>query len=166
MQKKNTSARKQPSDVDHLKENEVNKGCMLGPFKDSPFGIFRVSSIDTAEGKSSKKKRLIVDLSAPYERSSVISINDLIGKETNSLTYVTIDNGIGLIRSAGVGALMCKCDISDTFKLVPLKPQKWSMFGIKWKTLYYFYQVSVFGCRSSLKLFDQLSIAIYWIAKK
>ena len=133
---------------------------MLGPFKDSPFGIFRVSPIDTAEGKSSKKKRLIVDLSAPYERSSVISINDLIGKETNSLTYVTIDNGIGLIKSAGVGALMCK------FKLVPLKPQTWSLFGIKWKTLYYFYQVLVFGCRSSLKLFDQLSIAIYWIAKK
>ena len=161
----NKSARKQPSDVDHLIENEVNKGYLLGPFKDSPFGIFRVSPIGIAEGKYSKKKRLIVDLSAPYEHSSVISINDLIDKETNSLTYVTIDSAIGLIKSAGVGALMCKCDISDAFKLVPLKPQTWSMFGIKWKTLYYFYQRLVFGCRSSPKLFDQLSIAICWIAK-
>ena len=88
----------------------------------------------------------------------MISTNDLIDKETNSLTYVTID-------SAVVGALMCKCDISDAFKLVPLKPQTWSMFCIKWNTLYYFYQRVVFGCRSSPKLFDQLPIATCWIGK-
>ena len=71
--------------------------------------------------KESIRKKIehsIVDFSAPYEHSSVISINDLIDKETNSLTYVTIDNVIELIKSAGVGALMCKCDICDAFKLV------------------------------------------------
>ena len=59
---------------------------------------------------------------------------------------------------------MHKCDISDVLKLVPLKPQTWSMFGIKWKTLYYFFQILVLGCRSSSKLYDQLSIGICWIA--
>lgn len=108
---------------------------------------------------------MIVDLSAPYESSDVISINDLIDKESNSLTYVTIDNAIELIKMAGVGARMCKVDIADAFKLVPLKPQTWNMFGIKWKGLYYFYERLVFGCRSSPKIFDQLSIAICWIAK-
>ena len=51
----NKSARKQPSDVDHLIENEVNKGYLLGPFKDSPFDIFRISPFGIAEGKYSKK---------------------------------------------------------------------------------------------------------------
>ena len=92
-------------------------------------------------------------------------MNDLIDKESNSLTYVTIDNAIKLIKTAGVGALMCKVDISDAFKLVPLKPGTWNMFGIKWKGLYYFYQRLVFGYRSSPKIFDQLLIAICWIAK-
>ena len=54
----NKSAHKQPSDIDHLKDNEVNRRYMLGPFKDSPFGIFRVSPIDIAEGKYSKKKNV------------------------------------------------------------------------------------------------------------
>ena len=161
----NKSAGTNPSDVDLLIDNEVNKGYLLGPFKDSPFDIFRISPIGIAEGEYLKKKRLIVDLSAPYEHSSVISINDLIDKETKSLTYVTIDIAIELIKSAGVGALLCKCDISDAFKLVPLKPETWHMFGIKWMTLYYFYQRLLFGGCSSPKLFGQLSIAICWIAK-
>ena len=71
------NTRKQPSDVDHLIENEVNKGYLLGPFKDSPFDIFRVSPIGIVEGKYSKKKRLIVNFSTPYEHSSVISIQGL-----------------------------------------------------------------------------------------
>ena len=125
--------------------------------------MFRISAL--LKENISKKKRLIVDLSAPYESSDVISMNDLIDKESNSLTYVTIDNAIKLIKTAGVGALMCKVDISDAFKLVPLKPETWNMFGIKWKGLYYFYQRLVFGYRSSPKIFDQLSIAICWIAK-
>ena len=61
----------------------------------------------------------------------------LIDKESNSLTYVTIDSAIELIKQAGVGALMCKCDISDAFKLAGLKPETWPVFGVKWKGLYY-----------------------------
>lgn len=128
--KNNRSARTQPAVVDKLIETELNKGYLYGPFKEPPFDVFRISPIGIAEGKYSKKQRLIVDLSAPYDSSDVISINNLIDKESNSLTYVTIDNAIELIKTAGVGALMCKVDISDAFKLVPLKPETRNTFEI------------------------------------
>ena len=163
--KNNKSAKLQPSVVDSLIQSEIEKGFLLGPFQESPFHVYRISPIGIAEGKYSKKKRLIVDLSAPYDNEEILSINDLIDKESCSLTYVTIDNAIELIKKAGKGALMCKADISDAFKLIPLKPEIWSMFGIKWKGFYYFYQRLAFGCRSSPKIFDQLSIAVCWIAQ-
>ena len=60
--------------------------------------------------------------------------------------------------------MLSKLDICDAFKLIPLSPGVWHLFGIKWKNLYYFYKRLVFGCRSSPKIFDQLSVAICWIA--
>ena len=77
---------------------------------------------------------------------------------------MTIDDAIELIKKAGTGAMLSKLDISDAFKLLLLNPEVWHMFGIKWKNLYYFYKRLVFGCRSSPKIFDQLSVAICWIA--
>jgi hypothetical protein len=35
--------------------------------------------------------------------------------------------------------------------------------GFKWEDKYYFYTRLYFGCRSSPKIFDQLSVAICWI---
>lgn len=162
----NKSARLQPTVVKELIDIETCKGYLLGPFNKPPFEMFRISPIGIAEGKYSKKKRLIVDLSAPYDNDSIPSINELIDKELFSLTYVTIDDAIELIKKCGVGARMCKADIQDAFKLLPLKPDIWHLFGIKWNNLYYFFQRLAFGCRSSPKIFDQLSIAICWIAKQ
>lgn len=105
-----------------------------------------------------------MDLSAPYDKEDIPSINELIDKELHSLSYVTVDDAIELIKKAGTGALLSKFDISDAFKLIPLKPEIWHLFGIKWKNLYYFCKRLVFGCRSSPKIFDQLSVAICWIA--
>lgn len=62
-------------------------------------------------------------------------------------------------------ALMCKTDISDAFKLVPILPSQYHLFCVKWRNSYYFYTRLAFGCRSSPKIFDQFSQAICWIAK-
>ncbi|XP_078332529.1 uncharacterized protein LOC111130663 isoform X2 [Crassostrea virginica] len=60
---------------------------------------------------------------------------------------------------------MCKTDISDAFKLVPILPSQYHLFCVKWRNSYYFYTRLAFGCRSSPKIFDQFSQAICWIAK-
>jgi len=117
------------------------------------------------ESKYSKKKRLIIDLSAPHNNTDHPSINSLIDKESCSLSYVTIDDAINRIQELGCFAWMNKADIQDAFKLLPIKPSLWPFYGVKWNDNYYFFVRLPFGSRSSPKLFDLLSQAIVWIAE-
>lgn len=117
-----------------------------------------------ATGKYSDKKRLIVDLSAPHSDSNNPSINELISKELSSLSYVRIDDAIELINSIGPGAIMCKVDILDAFKLLPIHPSQWQYYYLQLEQCYYFYQRLVFGCRSSPKIFDAFATSLCWIA--
>jgi hypothetical protein len=82
--------------VDSLIEQEVQKCYIKGPFDAPPFSAYRVSPIGIAEGKYSGKKRLILDLSSPHDAVHP-SINDLIDKESCSLSYVKIDDAISAI---------------------------------------------------------------------
>ena len=156
------SARSQPECVKKLINNEVEKGYLCGPFHEIPFENFRINPIGVAEGKYSKKKRLIVDLSAPHDDELNPSLNDLIDKEEFSLNYVTIDDAIDLIKLQGQGSWLIKTYI--TFKNIPISPKLWPFHGIKWDNKYYFYKQLVFGSRSSPKIFDNISQAVCWIA--
>ena len=158
------SARSQPQVTSKLIQDEVNKGFLAGPYSIMPFEIFRVNPIGVAECKYSKKKRLIVDLSAPHNDPKNVSLNDLIDKSEFSLQYVAIDQAIKLVKRNGKGSWLCKTDISDAFKLLPIHPSLWPFHAIKWDNQYYFYTRLVFGSRSSPKIFDHLSQAICWIA--
>ena len=159
------SALKQKDAVQELIEKEVQKGFLSGPYVKLPFVSYRVSPIGIAEGKYLLKKRLIVDLSSPHDSETHRSINELIDKEECSLSYVTIDDAIQNIIEHGRGASMCKADISDAFKLIPICPSQYHLFCIKWCDVYYFYNKLAFGCRSSPKIFDEFSKAICWIAE-
>ena len=162
--KNNRSATTQPAVVKELIHSEVSKGYLLGPYVRPPFEAYRISPIGIAEGKYSKKKRLIVDLSAPYDKSGVFSVNELIDKKECSMSYDTIDDAINLILKYGQGAVLNKFDLRDAFKVTPIKQEFWKWFGIKWDNRYYFYHRLCFGCRSSPKQFDYLSTAACWIA--
>ena len=158
------SALNEPNIVSELIASECDKGFLLGPFESPPFDTYRVSPIGVATGKYSNKKRLIVDLSAPHDNISHDSINGTIDKDVCSLSYVKVDDAIRVIQQKGRNAKLCKTDISDAFKLIPIRKDQWRWFGIKWDDKYYFYQRLAFGCRSSPVLFDKLSQAICWIA--
>ncbi|XP_045160892.2 uncharacterized protein LOC123525806 [Mercenaria mercenaria] len=158
------SALKQPAEVDLLLETELNNEFIEGPYQSPPFEKYRISPLGIAERKYSGKKRLIVDLSAPHN-SQCPSINSLIDKEMCSLSYVKIDDAIKSIEGYGRCAILCKTDICNAFKLLPIKPEQMPYFMVKWKGQYYVYTRLVFGSRSSPKIFDNLSRAICWIAK-
>ena len=104
--------------------------------------------------------RFVVDLSAPHDNPNNSSLNDLIDKQEYSLQYVNIDQALDIVKRLGLGSLMCKTDISDAFKLVPIHPSIWPFHAIKWEEKYYFYTRLVFGSRSSPKIFDALSRAV------
>ena len=159
------NARLNPKDTSDLVTSELNKGFLLGPFATIPFEKFRINPIGIAESKYSKKKRLIVDLSSPHDNDQHPSLNNLIDKEDFSLSYVTIDEAITTIKRTGVGCCLLKTDISDAFKLIPIHPTLWPFHGIQWEKQFYFYKQLVFGSRSSPKIFDNLSVAVCWIAE-
>ncbi|CAF4192315.1 unnamed protein product, partial [Rotaria sordida] len=159
------SARRDPENVTRLVAEELDKGFLIGPYNSPPFVNYRINPIGLVESKYSKKKRLIVDLSAPHNNKDHPSINSLIDKDSYSLSYVTVDDAIKSIQKLGKGAWMNKADIQDAFKLLPIKPSLWPFYGIKWNNYYYFFVRLPFGSRSSPKLFDMLSEAIVWIAE-
>ena len=100
------SARKNAPDVEQLIETECRKGFLYGPFDSPPFEHYRVSPLGIAIGKYSGKKRLVVvDLSSPHEDPHNVSINELIDKESCSLTYVRLDDAIKAICLHGKGPL-------------------------------------------------------------
>lgn len=151
--------------VSTLLQDEISKGYVIGPFHSPPFETYRISPIGIAEHKYSGKKRLIVDLSAPHNNPIHPSLNELINKDDFSLSYVKLDDAISIIKNTGKGSWLCKTDIKDAFKQIPIKPSLWNFHGIKWNGLYYFFTRLVFGSRSSPKIFDNLSKAVIWIAE-
>ena len=158
------SARRQREITTECILKELEKGFLTGPFNDIPFKTYRINPVGIVESKYSHKKRMIVDLSAPHEDDLNPSLNELIDKEEFSLQYVTIDHAVKIIKRCGQGSWLCKTDISDAFKLIPIAPSLWPFHGIQWDNKYYFYTRLVFGSRSSPKIFDSLSTAICWIA--
>ncbi len=156
------SAHAEPDVVNNLIAKEVKSGFMIGPFDKPPFEVFRVSPIGIATRKFSDKKRLIIDLSSPHN-STVPSINSLILLDEFSLRYHDIEQAIELIKIAGRGAWLAKLDITSAFKVMPIHPDAWHLFGIRWLGKYYFAVCLTFGCKSSPKIFDMLSEAVCWI---
>ena len=157
------SAKRQPESTKELIQTELDRGYIIGPYTKPPFPTYRISPVGIAVGKYSGKKRLIVDLSAPHDNEIHQSLNDLVDKDEFSLSYVKVGTAIKIIQEKGQGSWLCKADIKDAFKLVPIKENLWPYYGIKWNNKYYFYTRLVFGSRSSPKIFDTLSEAVCWI---
>ncbi|KAG1936323.1 proline and serine-rich protein 1-like [Pimephales promelas] len=156
------SALAEPDIVDNLIKKEVESGFMIGPFDNPPFEVFRISPIGVATRKFSGKKRLIIDLSAPHD-SPFPSINSLIPLDEFSLKYHDVDQAIDMIKTAGRGAWLAKIDITSAFKVMPIHPDSWHLFGVRWQGKFYFSVRLTFGCKSSPKIFDMLSEAVCWI---
>ncbi|XP_039528978.1 uncharacterized protein LOC120480100 [Pimephales promelas] len=156
------SALAEPETVSSLLDKELNKGYLISPFSESPFSLYRINSIGVATRKYSGKKGLIFDMSSPHS-NSVASVNECIPSEPFSLYYASVDDAIHLIKLAGYGAWLAKADITDAFKIMPIHPSDWHLFGVKWESLFYFAVRLTFGSRSSPNIFNCLSEALCWI---
>ena len=137
---------------------------MIGAFKIPPFDWYRTSPLGLAERRYSDKKRLILNLSAPYDNEEIFSINEVSIKKITPC-HVKTDDAISIIKSLGPGACPSKTDMVDVFKQIPINPSLWPFYGAKWQDEHYFYTRPAFGSRSSPKIFDILSSAIAWILR-
>ena len=151
----------QPEIVSENLATEVALGRVAGPFSTPPFPNLQVSPIGLVPKKHSTKFRTIFHLSFP--KSGATSINYSISKEDHSLQYITIDNAIQGILCHGRGCFLAKTDVESAFRLIPLKPSDYELFGMFWDGNYYYDKVLPFGLRSAPFLFNMLSDAVEWI---
>ena len=140
---------------------EVALGQVAGLFHSPPLPNFQVSPIGLVPKKHSAKFRTIFHWS--YPKSGETSINSSISKDDFSLQYITIDNAIKGILSLGQGCFLEKTDIESAFRLIPLRPSDYELFGMYWEGSYYYDKVLLFRLRSAPFLFNLLSNAIEWI---
>lgn len=108
-----------PSTVDLLLEQEIIKGYNKGPFDKLPFSSYRVTPIGIAESTYIGKKRLIVDLSSPYDSEKHSNVNNLMDKELCSLPYVKIDDAVHKIKLCGQHAILNMTDVTNAISTIP-----------------------------------------------
>ena len=162
-----TGANKFPEVIDKFIENELKLGSLLGPFYECPFNDrIGISPISTRPKKDSPDRRIIVDLSFP----PLYSVNDAINKklycgEVINLHYPSVDAMAKRIHDLGPGCLLWKIDMSRYFFQLPLCPFDYSLIGIKWKNLIYFFKVIPMGLTSAAYCAQRVSNAISYIHK-
>ena len=59
---------------------------------------------------------------------------------------------------------MSKTDIADAFRIVPMHPSQYCLFGFVWREQFYYDRCLHMGCSASCKIFETLSNALQWIA--
>ena len=104
------------------------------------------------------KFRLIVDLSAPLNRS----VNDGIDSGLCSLSYASVDDAVRLVCEAGQGAFMAKLDLEAAYRHVPVHPDDQGLLAVKWGDEVYVDSALPFGLHSAPKIFTAVADGIAW----
>lgn len=140
---------------------EVALGRMFGPFSSPPFSNFRVSPLGVVPKKESGKFRLIHHLSHPKGSS----VNDGIPKDDASVSYVSFDRAVMLVRQAGPGALLAKSDIESAFRLLPVHPECYHLLGCRVDDEYFYDACLPMGCSISCYYFELFGSFLEWATR-
>lgn len=140
---------------------EVELGRIAGPYASPPFSNLRVSPLGVVPKKELGKYRLIHHLSYPKGES----VNDGISKEEASVSYVSFDRAVCLVRRAGRGALLAKSDIESAFRLLPVHPDCFHLLGCCLDGHYYYDMCLPMGCSISCHYFELFSSFLEWVVR-
>lgn len=155
------SAREQPQVLRDKLAKEVELGRIAGPFPAPPFENLRVSPLGVVPKKEIGKFRLIHHLSYPKGES----VNDGIPRDEASVSYVSFDRAVILVRNAGSGALLAKSDIESAFRLLPVHPDCFHLLGCVLDGLYYYDMCLPMGCSISCRYFELFSSFLEWTVR-
>lgn len=84
--------------------------------------------------KKTGEFRLIHHLSYPHGDSA----NDTFNLAICTVKYDSFDVAVDMVRSLRPSALMAKCDIEFTFRLLPVHPDNFDLLGFTFQGPYYF----------------------------
>lgn len=80
------------------------------------------------------------------------SVNKHIPRDKAVVLYESVENVIQLIKKFGIGALMVKLDIEDSYRNIPTD----HLDGIVWNNQYIFDKCLPMGTSSAFQLFEKL----------
>ena len=122
---------------------------MCGPLNPSERPQVQVSRFGVIPKSTPGKWLLILGLSSP----DGFSVNDGINGSQCSLSYVSINDVVGLIHTYGRGALMAKVDIKSAYRTIPVHPDDRALLGMVWKRHLFIDMALPFGLLSASIIF-------------
>lgn len=157
------SAQQLPDVVSAKLNKELEAGRLAGPFPTPPLPQFCTSPIGLVEKRREPGQyRLIHHLSHPRDSNS---INSGIPADFATVQYATVDDAVKLIQRLGKGCYLAKTDIKSAFRLIPVHPSDYHLFGFSFQGSYFFDKCLPFGASSSCRIFETFSSALEWAAK-
>jgi hypothetical protein len=131
-------------------EQQESKSWRSGPFINPPMFNLICSPIKGASKRFSDKIRLVNNMSAPYDGSS---INHNI--PTGTTRNLPLRRVCELLTRLGTGTLMWVFDVVSAYKTVNVHIDDWHLHGELVDGHYHFSTVPNFGCRSAGDIFDE-----------
>ena len=136
----------------------VKDGIILGPLKSKPKNA-TINSLQTAD-RPDGKVRLIVNYSAPRGKG----LNAFISKRTYPARMGGMREVLFAINFCGVGCQFAKCDWQQAYKHLGVRHGQLKFQYFMWLGRYFCELCLVFGCVSSVGLYDRFARLLVIIA--
>lgn len=144
------SAKQHESELEEKINKEIIAGRIAGPFIERPFENLRLSPIGLVPKKEGGW-RMIQHLSYPHGES----VNSFIDPDLSTVQYTSFDKVLATISAIGKGAILARMDIKSAFRLLPLDPKDFPLFGFKFKSMFYFDKNLVMGLSAACALWEK-----------
>ena len=88
----------------------------------------------------------------------------------SSVSYISVDDAVNLVKKQGVGCNMAKIDLKDAYRVINVRPEDWHYLGSTWtndegEKEYYIDFVLPFGLKTSAKIFTMFADELQFCMK-
>ena len=144
-------------------KDEIDKGFIIGPFKEKPIeGLLCVPINIVEKETSSGLFHLIQDFSYPWG-DSANGINALVPDKNKKVHYSGINDVARMAIDLGSPSYAMRIDIKHAFKLLPLSPDQWRLTGFRFPGAYFIQTQTPFGASASCLHFEKVAQLLNWV---
>ena len=168
-------ARDNPDDIREYISKELKHGAIIGPFKKNPFGRkARFSPLDTRPKRDTTEKRVIMNLSYPFEGDSInssIKKDEYAENEVMDIKYPKVDDLAAIIRTKSENSnnrkvQIMKRDLSRAYRQLFSLPNSIHLLGFTFENHMYFDVTLSMGSASAAYCCQRTTNTITFIYKK
>ena len=156
-----------PEQVREYIKKELEQGSIIGPFAKNPFGkSARFLPLDTRPKKNSHERRIILNLSYPFQAGSVNeSINKEVyaGTEDMELRYPSVDNLAQIVRRKGKKARIFIRNLWKAYRQLWMCAGSIHLLGWCFENKFYFDVMFSMGSKSAAFCCQKTTSAITYI---